>query len=420
MIKKNDYISDIPHLPGIYVFKSTDHTILYIGKAKDLQKRIRSYFTKQATDWKVAELIKEHETIGYVITKNEIEALLLEAHLIRKYIPKYNVLLKSGQPFLYLLFTPNNECLPQLLIVRNKKQKGTYFGPFLHKQDARAVYDYLVRTFQLFACNKKIENGCLDYHLGKCCGSCRPDFDKEAYLSRLELAKNILQGNHKKFLAQLKNLIQHYNEHLEFEKSARLHSYIENFETIFSTLTTKFNEHKYQQEIESITQQHVSEQESQQALLDLQYLLHLEEPITTIDCFDISHFQSHNIVGSCIRFTNGKKDPKKFRHFKITSISTQNDYAALQEIVRRRYKNPDELPDIVLIDGGKGQRNAVLPFLSHTPCISLAKREEELFTAYHPNGIHIDIKTPLGKLLISLRDYAHHFAITFQRKRRSF
>lgn len=416
---KRESLDTIPHLPGIYIFKAHDHTILYIGKAKDLQKRVRSYFHKQATDWKVAELIKEHETISYVVTKNEIEALLLEAQSIRDYIPKYNVLLKSGQPFVYLLFTSNNTALPQLVLVRNKRQKGTYFGPFLHKNDARAVYDYLIRTFQLFVCNKKIENGCLDYHLGKCCGSCRSDFDKEGYFARLELAKDILQGHHKKFIKGLKELINHYNQRMEFEKAAHLHGYISNFETIFATISTKFHEGKYQAEVEEITHQRVSAHDAQQALFDLQELLQLPERPTTIDCFDISHFQSTHIVGSCIRFTNGKKDPKNFRHFKITSLITQNDYAALQEIVKRRYKNPDELPDIVLIDGGKGQRNAILPLLPHTTCISLAKREEELFTDYHPNGTKLDLQTPLGKLLIALRDYAHHFAITFHRKRRS-
>jgi len=419
----NESIKNIPQLPGVYFFKAENQTILYIGKAKNLQKRVNSYFQKQATDWKIAELIKEHATITYVVTKNEIEALLLEAQLISEHKPKYNVLLKSGQPFVYLLFTeslPNSDTLPQLVLVRNKKQKGRYFGPFLQKNDARSVYDYLIRTFQIFVCNKKIENGCLDYHLGKCSGSCRSDFDKEAYLTRLALAQDVLKGDHKNFLTRLQTLITHYNQRMEFEKAAHIHTYIANFEPIFSTIATKFHEHKYQKEVEDITHQQISLQESQTALLDLQSLLRLEEKPITIDCFDISHFQSTHIVGSCIRFTNGKKDPKNFRHFKIKSLTSQNDYAALQEIVARRYKNSADLPDVVLIDGGKGQRSAILPLLPHTPCISLAKREEELFTDYHPQGIKLNLQTPLGKLLISLRDYAHHFAITFHRKQRSF
>ena len=139
----------------------------------------------------------------------------------------------------------------------------------------------------------------------------------------------------------------------------------------------------------------------------------------TIDCFDISHFQSNAIVGSCIRFTNGKPDKKAFRRFAITTLVQQNDYAALYEIVSRRYKDQKNLPDIVLIDGGKGQRNAVLSLLPITVCISLAKKEELLFCDAYPEGIHLDLKRQSGKLLIALRDYAHHFAITYHRLVRS-
>lgn len=421
----SDVAKNLPALPGVYLFKDANHTVIYIGKAKQLRKRVQSYFVNQKTDWKIAELIKEHASIAHIVTHNETEALLLEAQLIRDYKPKFNVLLKSGQPFVYLLFTEIKGAitlknLPQLEVVRNKKKKGIYFGPFLHKTDARSVHDYLLRTFKLIQCNKSIANGCLDYHLGRCAGSCKVDFDQTGYLTRLQLAQDVLEGNHKQFLKRLHELIATYNTNLEFEKAAHISHYITNFETIFATIKTKFHEQKYALEVEEVALQPVLPNvEAEQALAHLQHILGLETPIRTIDCFDISHFQSTHMVGSCIRFTNGKKDPNNFRRFKIKSLDEQNDYAALQEIVTRRYKNPEDLPDVVLIDGGKGQRNAILPLLPNTPCISLAKREERLFVDRYPSGIIIDFSTPLGRLLMALRDYAHHFAITYHRKKRS-
>ena len=413
-------VQSLPTLPGVYFFKDANGSILYIGKAKNLRKRVQSYFTKQATDWKIADLIKTHANIAHIVTKNETEALLLEAQLIRDYKPNFNVLLKTGQPFVYLLFTEQKEKLSTLEIVRNKKKKGTYFGPFMQKTDARAVHAYLLRTFKLYLCNKTIANGCLDYHLGRCAGSCKPDFDHEGYGARLALAQDVLRNNHKDFLQRLNSLIAQYNQKLEFEKSAHLSHYITTFESIFNTIKTKFHERKYALDIEEAATATPSSYEADSALAELQKLLNLPQKPRTIDCFDISHFQGNHIVGSCIRFKDGVKDPNNFRRFKVKSLTNQDDYAALQEIVARRYKNREDLPDIVLIDGGKGQRNAIINLVAPVPCISLAKREERLFAENHPEGVVLDHKTALGKLLMALRDYAHHFAISYHRTKAGF
>jgi excinuclease ABC subunit C len=153
---------------------------------------------------------------------------------------------------------------------------------------------------------------------------------------------------------------------------------------------------------------------------ELQELLKLSKMPSTIDCFDISHFQSNYLVGSCVRFTNGKPDKNKFRRFGIKTLTQQNDYAALQEIVARRYRDGKDLPDLVVIDGGKGQLSAVAFLIPPTTdVISLAKREETVFSKEFPEGIKISVATGAGRLLIALRDYAHHFAISFHRKKRS-
>ncbi|MGE0206582.1 MAG: GIY-YIG nuclease family protein [Candidatus Babeliales bacterium] len=408
----------IPTSPGIYLFKNKDNTIIYIGKAKSLKKRVNSYFLNYHKDWKIKALIDEHTSIDHIVTKTEPEALLLEAQLIKQHQPKYNVLLKSGQPFVYLLFTA--EPLPQLELVRNKKKKGTYFGPFLHKKQARSVYSYLLRTFRLEWCKTKIKEGCLRYHIDLCVGNCRQDFNPDEYLFRIELTKDILKGHYEKSLKDLKERITLHSKNFEFEKAKNLHEYVQNLDTIFATLKTKFSDKKYEHDVFIATMPLAHKKEPDLKLAEeLQAFLQHHDPIKTVDCFDISHFQGNYIVGSCVRFTYGVPDKHHFRHFKIKTLVQQNDYAALQEIVSRRYKNPAEIPDLIVIDGGKGQLSAVKAILPAAPLVSLAKREERLFTGYNPEGILLNQKTEVGKFFIALRDYAHHFAISYHRKRRN-
>lgn len=409
-------LQNLPNLPGVYLFKK-DGLLLYVGKAKSIRKRVASYFKTPQTDWKVDALLKEYNSLEHIVTQNEIEAELLEAKLIREHQPKYNVLLKSGQPFVYLLFTKGS--LPELLLVRNKKQAGTYFGPFLHKQKARAVYRYLIETFQLYLCHQKIPNGCLHYHLGICAGQCRDDFDKDAYLFRLNLAKELLKGHYEESLEALNQQITAYSTEMAFEQAQRLHYYQQNLESIFHTLQTRFSADKYAAETFMATAPSpLRTLRTQEAAKTLQEFFQLPHPPVTIDCFDVSHFQSKQIVGSCVRFTNGLPDKNKFRRFNIKSLQQQNDYAALQEIVQRRYRHPEEIPDLILIDGGKGQLSSVKEVLPGAPIIALAKREERVFSSQFPDGIVLDPATPVGQLLISLRDYAHHFAITYHKHRR--
>lgn len=408
---KTDY-KTFPNLPGVYLFKDAQGTILYIGKAASLKKRIASYFQKN-TDWKVQALLEQADSIDHILTHTETEALLLEAELVQKHHPKFNVLLKSGQPFVYLLITKTE--LPQLELVRNKKKKGFYFGPFIHKQQARSVHRFLIERFQLLQCNKKIENGCLDFHLGKCAGTCMSKFDPADYLFKIELVQDVLRKDHKGFLQKLEAKIKEYTDTLEYEKARNLISYKDDVQGIFDTLATRYSDKKYALDavLASLPAQGIENYHETATQLKNMFDLHgLPE---TIDCFDISHFQSRSIVGSCVRFTNGKPDKNKFRRFKIRTLDEQNDYAALQEIVARRYQDIDELPDLILIDGGKGQRNAVLPLVPNTTCISLAKREETVFSDNHPEGIKLSLHSQTGKILIALRDYAHHFAITYHR-----
>ena len=521
-LKIHNQAKALPNLPGVYLFKDQADQILYIGKAKKLKTRVSSYFKNQDTDWKNSTIVASSSHIEHIITKNELEAMLLEAQLIQANQPKFNVLLKSGQPFLYLMITSPKRKLPELKLVRNKKEKGSYFGPFLEKTPARIVYDFLTKTLRLKLCKKKIETGCLEHHMGLCAGNCRPDFDAEAYKQRLELAKIALQKGHQKFLKHLQKEIDQSNQNLKFEKSKELHQYLQAFQKVFDALNTTNHPHSpvktlatkdiwilsenkkslflfsekgcalkqkkmfcfpfnYQKDqhldyftsyyrshiapnmilvnfeidkkekelfeqflkqwhkkdydisitkpktghfaslVNLATIQMQQELKKQKSLPKaLKTLLKLSIEPKTIDCFDISHKQGMFMVGSCIKFKDGKPDKDNFRRFKIKTVDHQDDYSCLQEIVKRRYSNKKEIPDLILIDGGKGQLSAITKILPNANVISLAKREETIFSPNLPMGKKLNPQNYASLLLIALRDYAHHFAINYHRKLAKF
>lgn len=515
-IKKTllNQIKNLPNSPGVYIFKDEQNIVLYVGKAKNLKKRVSDYVSNKDRELKAFSILSSSNHLEHIITKTELAAMLLEAKLIQSYQPKFNVLLKTGQPFLYLIITSDK--IPELKIVRNQKQKGTYFGPFIEKTSARKAYDFLLKTFRLKLCKKRIVNGCIFYHMGLCAGKCRPDFDPQAYIERLELAKLALKSDHHKFLNQITQLIKQHNKKMEFEQSQKLHEYKQAFKNIFEMLSSKipsgasleyrdiwflahdnqalflfrergsvlikkevfyftvtgdtepeylsYFESYYREnpapaiiitnfqinsETKKLYEHFLSEWQGQNQSISLvtpteghlanliklaqihaemelakqktisksiKDLLKLAIEPHKIDCFDISHQQGQFMVGSCIRFIDGKPDKSNFRHFHIKSISQQNDYAALAEIVERRYKYKKDIPDLILIDGGKGQLSAVQNILPNTEFASLAKREETVYSKRLPDGKKLNLKTFAGQLLIALRDYTHHFAISFHRK----
>ncbi len=238
----------IPKLTGVYLFKDAEDTFIYIGKAKNLHHRVNSYFQKYNTDWKIKQLIDGYADIDYILTPTETESLLLEAELVQKYKPKFNVLLKEGQPFLYILYLLLLK-LPTIELVRNKKKKGTYFGPFLQKSPARKTFHFLMQTFNLKLCNKKIELGCLDYHIGNCAGNCKPNFDLTDYCFRITLAREALKNNQDGFIQNIKDQMKKYSTEFAFEKAQRLHEYLQNVDTIFNTLNTHFSADKFATDI---------------------------------------------------------------------------------------------------------------------------------------------------------------------------
>ncbi len=501
----------LPEDPGVYLFKDKQGSILYVGKAQSLRKRVYSYAKLKPTDWKGRSLLKEASNIEFRITRNSTEALILEAKLIQAHQPKYNISLKGGKPFLFFLFTQTSP--PEMLLVRDKKQKGEYIGPFIHKRYVRKTYELLTKIFRLKLCHKRIENGCLYYHTGQCPGSCRSDFNLNDYKERLLLTKKILQKGPNAVIKEIENQIEISNKNCEFERSKILYSQLSELKTIEASFYKNFqstspdekhiwlmsadkkilqifsyekgivrkkrlwltvdsiieepdvyirryytefacpdsiftnftinersnvkeflekwhNKHKSLAIIDRIDDnppdfvllsQLMAEKEIaslKNIPAKLAELSEAHNPIKVIDCFDISHKQGLFMVGACIRFKDGQPDKDNFRLFKIKTVSNQNDYAALREIVSRRYKNAtQDLPDLILIDGGKGQFNSVKDLVGKTPLMSLAKKEERLFCDKNlQSGIKLDPNTAHGAMLIALRDYTHHFAISYHRK----
>lgn len=393
---------------GVYLFKNFNNDIIYIGKAKNIAKRIASYFNHQE-DLKIELILQEATKIDTIPTQSETEALYLEAHLIKMYQPKFNILLKDGSPFIYIYFS--QEKIPKISIATTKKKRGTYIGPFLNKKQARSVYNFLITTFQLKLCKTKIEQGCLEYHIGQCAGNCKSDFDQDFYKVRLLLALNVLQKNIKKVTKVLDEQIQEASEKLLFEKAQKLHRYKKDTELISDTI----------QKLSSMPSKQTTKtpEHNLHLLMKIKQRLKLKHIPYVIDCFDISHMQGHNIVGACIRYVHGMAEKKSFRHFQVKSLTEQNDYAALQEIVQRRYKDPSHVPNLIIVDGGKGQINAIKPFIGNAELVGLAKREETIISSNLQNFIKLDPRKQEDALLLQIRDYTHHFAISYHRKKRS-
>lgn len=518
-------ISSAPQVPGVYQYKTADGSMLYIGKARVLRSRLKSYVAGYGTDWKATSLLDAAATIEWVTTESELAAMLLEARLIQSYQPPFNVLLKTGQPYTYFLIT--NDAIPQFLLVRNKQRKGTYFGPFIEKMAARKAHRFLQETFALQLCNKKIPGGCLAYHMKRCAGMCRPDFDADGYRQRISLVRRALRSTKAAMITELDEQIATANQEMLFERSAQLTTYRQALSTMYESLAAQFDRptslqrladrdvwlwhaardeqsfgylflfrerqgvmtkarvfcllgepgspallgeylssyyrlyrpapqvlvsdaieqpgllaafvaswHTLSYEVTidapardthhelmlfAKAQAHHEREKTQQVGRHVRQMLKLGVTPRRIDCFDISHKQGHAMVGACVRFLNGRPDHKNVRNFHIKTLSGQNDYAALQEIVQRRYADPTQLPDMIVIDGGKGQLSAVREVIGHlvdeagVELVSLAKREETIFSAQFPEGKVLNQKSVPAQMLIALRDYAHHRAISFHR-----
>ncbi|MCF8236894.1 MAG: excinuclease ABC subunit UvrC [Saprospiraceae bacterium] len=537
-----DYQAMLPTLPdepGIYKYLSEDGIILYVGKAKNLKKRIASYFgEKKQQYYKTRVMIRAANRLEYTITESEHDALLLENSLIKKHQPRYNVNLKDDKSYTYICI--KKERFPRVFFTRRVVRDGsTYFGPYTSKHRTAIVLDLIKKLFTLRTCTfnlsqENIEAGkfkvCLEYHIKNCLGPCEGLEKEEDYMDKVAQIKNMLSGNFSEVKRHLQQELNQHVERLEFELAHQVkikleafedyqsksvvvnpsirdvdvfsiasddkHAYVnylkvingaiintytqemiknldeepedllvyaiqhlrDKFNSITSEVIVPFPITYLEEEVSLIVPKRGDKkklldmslknvdyfllQKKQQALTKtnkktsaeriltaLRDALHMQEMPLHIECFDNSNIQGAHPVSSCVVFRNAKPAKGDYRHYHVKSVVGPNDFASMEEVVYRRYKRllneESPLPQLIIIDGGKGQLSAAVESLKKLELygkitiVGIAKRLEEIYFPEDPLPLYINKKSEGLKLIQQARNEAHRFAITFHRNLRS-
>ena len=438
-------LREVPHQPGVYLMKDRLGSIIYVGKARDLKRRMSSYFMasqKTRSNVKTRALIDSIHDFEFHTVRNEEESLLLEGKLIKDYRPRYNIAFRDDKRF-FLVKIRLADPWPRFVTTRMKKDDGSrYFGPFPHSGALRNTLEWLNRSFGLRVC-RPVSPGEIDYRhcnadiIRNCSAPCSGRIDREAYLEKVEDACRVLEGRGKReVFDSLRAEMTLAAEKLDFEKAANLRDVLQNLEKTLSP-TRQFSRGRGVQTTVKPTED----------LAELGEELHLAGPPRVMECFDISNVSSNHIVASMVRFTDGKPDNQNYRRYRIRTVEGQDDFASMAEVIRRRYSRillenaaaaPDAndsqeelveiqrrlaregrakiiLPDLVIVDGGKGQlgmavRELAALGLHDLPVIGLAKQREEVFIPGRSEPILIPHDRGALKLLQRIRDEAHRFA----------
>ncbi len=415
MIPKFIDKSRIPHKPGIYIYKNDNGKILYVGKAIDLYSRVASYFNGPANNSKTAYLVADIADIETIIVESELEALILEANLIKKYLPPYNIRLADDKDYLYIVVT--HEDYPRIITARKQdlKKVKKYFGPFPSSRTVKQTLKQLRKIFPWCSNPVKLESNlrpCFYYHLKLCPGACVGLISKTDYQKIINRFSKFMNDQKEVLLTELNKEMEQAAQNLHFEEAARLKKMISGIQYI--TQTNKITSY--------LENPNFLEDQNQKAVEQLQKDLHLSELPIRIECYDISNFQGTDATGSMVVLINGEIDKSWYRKFKIKISGKPDDFAMHQEIMGRRLKHLEwPLPQLFLIDGGRGQVRASCKELAKkgidVPIYGLAKQMEWL---YPPHGEVVKLpKNSLSlRLLQKIRDESHRFAITYHRKLR--
>ncbi|MBU1026617.1 MAG: excinuclease ABC subunit UvrC [Candidatus Margulisbacteria bacterium] len=413
MTSLKEKLKNLPNKPGVYLFKDRSGSIIYVGKAKSLRKRVASYFTK-TQDIKASILLERLKDIDYILAGSEMDALLLEDELIKKYRPRYNIALRDDKTYPYLKLTIN-EKWPRLFLARKKeKDKALYFGRFQGSM-VREVIRLVKKLFPIRWCKesplRSRQQPCLYYRIGSCAGPCVNKIAREDYMKLVEGIVSLLEGKMDIALAKLEQEMKRASANQEFERAAILRDRIRILQKMIEgkellsapapRLLTEVNE--------------------------LKTALKLKKPPMRIECFDVSNIQGSNIVASMVSFYGGVPLRNDYRKFKIRSVEKKpNDTAAIFEVVKRRYTKTlmkrMPLPDLVMVDGGVAQVNSALKALNGSaaaglPLIGLAKREETICLP-GSKTLSLPRNSSALKLLQRIRDEAHRFAVAYHRQKR--
>jgi len=410
-----DKLKVLPTKPGVYLFKDKKGTVIYIGKAKSLRKRVASYFSKKP-EIKTSIMLARLYDIDYVIAGSEMDALILEDELIKKYKPRYNIAWKDDKSYPLLKLTVN-EKWPRLFLSRRKLKDGAlYFGRY-QGQMVREVIRLVKRLFPIRWCKESPlrmrQQPCLYYRIGSCSGPCIGKIDQKGYLELVQGIVALLEGKMDKASAKLKAEMTKAAQEHDFERAAYLRDRMK--------ILAKMIEGKRLER--TPTPRLLSN------LVELKKILKLKKEPMRIEAFDISNIQGQDIVGAMVTFYGGLPLKNDYRKFKVRSLDKKpNDVAAMYEVVKRRYSGGQAKklpqPDLVLIDGGLAQVNSAHKALSESklkamPVIGLAKREEEIFFPGTSRPLKLGRRSSALQLLQRVRDEVHRFAITYHRHRRS-
>lgn len=529
-------IKTLPNQPGVYQYYDKNDKILYVGKAKNLKKRVASYFNKTQENGKTRVLVKKIATIKHIVVDTETDALLLENNLIKKCQPRYNVMLKDDKTYPWICI--KKERFPRIFLTRNVLKDGSeYYGPYTSVRTAKALLDLIKELYQLRSCTfdlseKNIEiekyKVCLDFHIGNCKGPCEGLQTEENYNNDITAIRNIIKGNFKESIKSFHELMMHFATEMEFEEAQKIKEKIDllaNYQAkstvvnpsitnvdVFSIISDESYSYVNFFKISNgaIIQSHTTEikkklDETDKDLLELAIIeirqrfnsqsteiyvpfkvdvgdaikvtvpilgdkkrivelslrnakyyrqeqfkqlkivnpdrhvnrimaqmqkdLRLKSEPRHIECFDNSNIQGTNPVAACVVFKDGKPSKKDYRHFNIKTVDGPDDFASMEEVVFRRYKRlqdeGESLPQLIVIDGGKGQLSSALKSLdilglrNKIAIIGIAKRLEEI---YYPNDsvpLYLDKKSESLKIIQQLRNEAHRFGINHHRNKRS-
>lgn len=529
----------LPGVPGIYKYYDSSNELIYVGKAKNIKKRVSSYFNKTVGSYKTYELVKRIRKIEFTTVNSEQDAFLLENSLIKQYQPIFNINLKDDKTYPYIVI--KNEPFPRVYLTRQKIEDGSqYFGPYTSVSKVRELLNFIKQTIPLRTCplnltTKNIEKGkfrvCLEYHLGNCKGPCEQHQSEEDYNQNIQQVKNLLRGNLQPVIQHFRAELKLLSENLEFEKAVLVKKkldYLENYQSrsvivntslgdvdvftiqkdketayvnylmvqngaIIQTKTIKVETHldetieevlcftigqmrttfnsdareivvpfefdydepnivitvpkagdkkklidlsekNVQYFIDSLKSKErlqlgVKNADKYRVLLQIQKDLQLPATPIHIECFDNSNFQGSYPVSAMVCFKAGEPSKKDYRHFNVKTVEGINDFASMKEAVFRRYKRlseeNEEMPQLVIIDGGKGQLNAAneaiqeLNLQGQMTLIGLAKNEEEIFFIGDQQSLKLPYDSESHKMIRRIRDEVHRFGINFHRKKRS-
>ncbi|KKS13967.1 hypothetical protein A2617_04880 [Candidatus Daviesbacteria bacterium RIFOXYD1_FULL_41_10] len=409
----------VPHGPGVYIFQDKAGRILYVGKAVDLRTRVSSYFSGKSDNIKTEDMVENIASLETIKVLSEIEALILEANLIKKYLPPYNIKLTDDKDYLYIKITGGH--YPKIITARKNELSDAkkYFGPF---PSSRVVRDTLKKLRRIFPwCNgtgnraKGIMKSrpCFYYHLGLCPGACVGKISRQDYNKIINRFSRFMEGKTDTLLHELKREMGKYSQKTMYEQAQTIKKTIDGLQYLMQSTSIKGY----------LENPNFLEEQNKFSLESLQNDLGLNKISERIECFDISNISGKNATGSMVVLTAGELDKSQYRKFKIQLAGKPNDVAMMREIIRRRFKHQEwPMPDLIIVDGGRGQANVVNDELRtmnyELPVFGLAKKMEWL---YRPDGnvIRLPHSSFALRLLQKIRDEAHRFAINYHRKLRS-